>query len=97
MIDDINDLKTGHAEIKIKVMEGFKINSEAKGNGFGMLLAVVSLVTLMSRESGIPTENILEDAKDVMQRTKCIGCESVEQRDVLEQMIKNKMFPGVEE
>lgn len=93
---NINILKTGHAEIKISVKKNFRTDITADGNGYGMLMGAVQLIESIARETNEPYEKILNDIGSILKTCRCITCESAEQREVIDQMIKNGMFPGVE-
>lgn len=87
--DLANDTK---AELNISVKPGLKTAVKGGGNIMGLMMAILSIAQLLAEKGGT-VEDALNAAIKLSRITSSIVCESEEQMNVMQEIIKTGMRP----
>ena len=83
-----------NAEAKIEInIQGTRCIGKVSGNKTGMLMAASCIIDAISKRSGLSREEVVAALKGLWSISNMIDCESSEQADVMEQIIKNGLKP----
>lgn len=80
------------AELKISVKPGLKTTINGDGNTIGLLMAMLSIANVLSNKGGT-IEDALNAAIRLNRITGSVVCESEEQMNVMEAIIKTGIKP----
>ena len=87
--DIVNGAK---AELNISVKPGLKTTMKGGGNTMGLLMAILTIANALSSKGGT-IEDALNDAIILSRITGSVVCESEEQMNVMEAIIKTGIKP----
>lgn len=89
-----NLVNDAEAELKISVKPGLKTTVYGGGNTVGLLMAMLSIANVLSKKGGT-IEDALYAAIRLSRITGSVVCESEEQMNVMEAIIKTGIKPEV--
>jgi hypothetical protein len=87
-----NLVNDAEAELKISVNPGLKTTVYGDGNTIGLLMAMLSIANVLSKKGGT-IEDALNAAIKLSRLTGSVVCESEEQMNVMEAIIKTGIKP----
>lgn len=87
-----NLVNDAEAELKISVKPGLKTTVYGDGNTIGLLMAMLSIANVLSNKGGT-IEDALNAAIRLSRITGSVVCESEEQMNVMEAIIKTGIKP----
>lgn len=90
MFKDI--VNNAEAELNISVKPGLKTTIKGGGNTTGLLMAILSIANVLSNKGGT-IEDALNAAIKLSRITGSVVCESEEQMNVMEAIIKTGIKP----
>lgn len=87
-----NLINNAKAEMNISVQPGLKTAVTGDGNIMGLMMAILSIANLLAERGGT-IEDALNAAIKLSRITRSITCESEEQMNVMEAIIKTELKP----
>lgn len=86
-------MNNAYGDIHVSIKPGMKVKLSVDANGNGLFLAITSLIGEIVRKTGVKKEMVLQSIDTFMDFSECYECESEEQMNVMQEIIKTGMRP----